>query len=151
MREPIWMETETAHMNETQFISYAAHDHDPNCADICRSSKHVPSLQIIVYGRLCTKARAHTPSHMQEGTCAQALKSFEDLHSVHESRDNSSKHKNVCRCKPFTAASIAFVRTRNKKRRNIVHGAECFLGAPLPEILPSLARFGAPLPHAQHI
>jgi hypothetical protein len=34
MREPIWMETETAHMNETQFISYAAHDHDPNCADI---------------------------------------------------------------------------------------------------------------------
>jgi hypothetical protein len=80
--EPIWMETETAHMNETQSISYAAHDHDPNCADICRSSKHVPSLQIIVCGRLCTKARAHTPSHKQEKTCAQALKSYEDVQSV---------------------------------------------------------------------
>jgi hypothetical protein len=32
-----------------------------------------------------------------------------------------------------------------------VHVAEGFLGPPLPEILPSLARSGAPLPHAQHI
>ncbi len=34
MREPMWMGTETAYMNETLFSSYAAHDHDPNCADI---------------------------------------------------------------------------------------------------------------------
>ena len=32
-----------------------------------------------------------------------------------------------------------------------MHVAEGFLGPPLPEILPSLARSGAPLPHAQHI
>jgi hypothetical protein len=40
---------------------------------------------------------------------------------------------------------------KEKKQENIVHGAEGFLGAPLPEMLPSLARFGAPLPHAQHV
>ena len=34
MREPMWMGTETAYMNETRLSSYAAHDHDPNCADI---------------------------------------------------------------------------------------------------------------------
>jgi hypothetical protein len=39
----------------------------------------------------------------------------------------------------------------HRKEENIVHGAEGFLGPPLPEILPSLARSGAPLPHAQHI
>jgi hypothetical protein len=39
----------------------------------------------------------------------------------------------------------------HRKEENIVHGAECFLGAPLTEILPSLVRFGAPLPHAQHV
>jgi hypothetical protein len=27
------------------------------------------------------------------------------------------------------------VRTKNKKEENIVHGAECFSGAPLPEML----------------
>jgi hypothetical protein len=43
------------------------------------------------------KARAHTPSHKQQGTCAQALKSFEGLRSVHESWDNSSKQKKICR------------------------------------------------------
>ena len=30
----MWMGTETAYMNETRLSSYAAHDHDPNCADI---------------------------------------------------------------------------------------------------------------------
>jgi hypothetical protein len=58
MREPIWMETERANMNETQFSSYAAHDYDPNMLT-CRPSKHVPSLQTIVYSRLC-KRHKHT-------------------------------------------------------------------------------------------
>jgi hypothetical protein len=40
---------------------------------------------------------------------------------------------------------------KEKKEENIVHDAKGFLGAPLPEILPSLVRFGAPLPHAQHV
>jgi hypothetical protein len=40
---------------------------------------------------------------------------------------------------------------QHRKEENIVHGAEDFLGAPLTEILPSLVRFGAPLPHAQHV
>ncbi len=62
MREPIEMQSETADMNETLFSSYAAHDHDPNCAGICRSSKHVPSLQIHAYGRLGTK-HEHTLPH----------------------------------------------------------------------------------------
>ncbi len=37
------------------------------------------------------------------------------------------------------------------KYQYIKHGAECFLGALLPDILPSLVGFGAPLPHAQHV
>jgi hypothetical protein len=41
--EPIWMESERANMNETQFSSYAAHVYDPSVL-ACRPSKHVPSL-----------------------------------------------------------------------------------------------------------
>jgi hypothetical protein len=43
MREPIWMETERANMNETQFSSYPAHDYDPDMLT-CRPSKHVPCV-----------------------------------------------------------------------------------------------------------
>jgi hypothetical protein len=46
MREPIWMETERANMNETQFRSYAAHEYDPNMLT-CRPSKHVPCVYLV--------------------------------------------------------------------------------------------------------
>jgi hypothetical protein len=41
-------------------ISYAAHDYEPGMLT-CRASRHVPSLQIIVYGRLCTRHKHILP------------------------------------------------------------------------------------------
>jgi hypothetical protein len=48
------------------------------------------------------KAQTHTSSH-KERTCAQTLKSYKDLQSVHESWNNSSKHKNIRHQKIFCA------------------------------------------------
>jgi hypothetical protein len=147
----MWMGTETAHMNETLLSSYAAHDHDPNCADIyadlqsmyllCKSM-HMAGFAQSTSTHSLTQARTDLCSSLEviQGPAErsrimkQQLKAQADMsignfyRSVHRIRSN-----------------------KDKKEENIVHGAECFLGAPLPEFLPSLARSGAPLPHAQHI
>ena len=64
MREPIWMETERANMNETQFSSYPAHDYDPDMLT-CRPSKHVPCVYLVcksLYnGKLCIKNKETLP------------------------------------------------------------------------------------------
>jgi hypothetical protein len=85
MREPIWMETETAHMNETRLSSYAAHDHDLNVLTYMQIFKAYTFSANPCIWQAWHKAQAHTPSHKQQGTCAQALKSLQDLQSVHES------------------------------------------------------------------
>ena len=69
-------------------ISCAAHDYEPSMLT-CRPSKHGPSLYHRTRQAL-HKARTHTSSH-KEGTCAQTLKSYKDLQSVHESWNDSSK------------------------------------------------------------
>ena len=63
------MDTETAHMNETLFSSYDAHDHDPNALTYAG----LQSMYLLCIWQAWRKARAHTTSHKQEGTCAQAL------------------------------------------------------------------------------
>jgi hypothetical protein len=74
-------------------------------------SMYLPCKPWYVAG-FAQKARAHNPSHKQEGTCAQALKSFEAF----------TKHET-------TAQSTRKLLAQNYK--HIVHGAEGFLGAPL--------------------
>ena len=76
------MQSETADMNETLFSSYAAHDHDPNCADIYADLQSMYLLCKSMHMAGLTQS-IHSLTH--ERTCAQALKSFEDLQSVHES------------------------------------------------------------------
>ena len=63
------MGTETADMNETRFSSYAAHDHDPNA--LTYADLH--SMYLLCIWQAWYKARAHNPSHKQQGTCAQAF------------------------------------------------------------------------------
>jgi hypothetical protein len=78
------MDTETEHMNETRFSSYAAHDNDLNLLTYMQIFKACTFPVNHGIWQASHKAQAHNPSHKQEGTCAQALKSFEDLQSVHE-------------------------------------------------------------------
>jgi len=78
MREPIWIETERPLCVPT---SYAAHDYDPNAqtyADLQSMYLLCQSLYMAGFAQ-----STHTHCLTQEGACAQALKSYEDLQSVH--------------------------------------------------------------------
>ena len=136
------METETIHINDSWRSSYAAHDHDLNVLTYMQIFKACPFSVNHGIWQASNKAQARTSSHKQQGTWTQALKSFEDLHSVHDAWNNTRKL--------FAQSSLQWLEQKNTKA-HIVPGAECISGAFLWEILPSLVGFGAPLPHAQHI
>ncbi len=76
------METETVHINMAWFSSYAAHGHDPNCADIYVD---LQSMYLLCKSKHMAGLAQSTSIHSLTQASAQALKSFEDLQSFQES------------------------------------------------------------------
>jgi hypothetical protein len=148
MREPIGMQSETARINEAWFSSYAAHGHDPNCADIYAD---LQSMYLLCKSMHMAGLAQSTSAHALTQATRDLCPSLEIIRgpAEHETTPQSTR-RYVARQLLTQCSSHSFER-RTKKKENIVHGAQCFLGAPLYEILPSLVRFGAPLPHAQHV
>ena len=137
------MESETIHIKDSWCSSYAALQIVLTYMQIFKACTF--SANPCIWQAAWRKARAHTPSHKQQGTCAQALKSFEDLQSVHESRTAPQSTRTYVARKLLPQCSSHSFEQRTRTEKNMVHGAEDFLGAPPPEILPSLVRFGARL------
>ncbi len=124
------MGTETADMNETLFSSYAAHDHDPNCADIYADLQSMYLLcECMHMAGLAQSTSKHSLTQATRDVCSsleiirgpaersrimrQQLKAQEDMslgnvyRSVHRIRSNKE----------------------HRKEENIVHGAEGTVGA----------------------
>jgi hypothetical protein len=143
----MWMGNETAHTNETQFSSYAAHDHDPNVLTYADLQSMCLLCKSMHMAGLAQSTSAHSLAQARRDLCyhLRACGAFTN----HDTTAQSTR-RYVDRKLLLQRSSHSF-KQRTKKEENIVHGTENFLGTPLPENQPSLARFGAPLPHAQHV
>jgi hypothetical protein len=120
-------------------------------SNTCRSSKHVPSLQTHAYGRLGAKHERKLPHTSNKGPVPKPWNHSRTCRTFtsHETTAQSTRRYVARKLLPQCSSHSFEQRTRTED--NIVHGAEGTVGAFLWEILPSLVRFGAPLPHAQHV
>jgi hypothetical protein len=142
------MGTETADMDETQISSYAAHDHDPNRADIYADLQSMYLLcKCMHMAGLAQSTSAHSLTQATRDLCS-SLKTIQGPAERSRIMRQQLKAQERMSLGNFYR-SVHRIRSNkgHRKEENMVHGAECFLGAPLPEILPSLVRFGAPLQH----
>ncbi len=89
------MDAETDNMDEILFSSYAAHDHDPNRADIYADlqSMYLLCKPMHMAGGLAQSTSTNSLTQATRDLCP----SLEIIRGPAAIKDSTSKHKNVCR------------------------------------------------------